>query len=166
MFRDTQLLSVSQSRCSAAGESTPCPLTFDWPFGPGKTLAIDGHHFTQGEVYPRRTPAATAGSARQSDTDNNNVSCRSPVRAIIAPLTITLCMVTGLNIPVRMTMMPGVLWTASTLSNLHNQLPYNRRNNVTRCHIQNEFYWPALFYLMNCRRLTVLSLAQYHVCQH
>ncbi|KAK2138491.1 hypothetical protein NP493_7646g00001 [Ridgeia piscesae] len=47
--------------------------TFDWPFGPGKIQAIDGHHFTQCEVYPRRTPAAAAGSARQSDTDNNNL---------------------------------------------------------------------------------------------
>ena len=47
--------------------------TFDWPFGPGKTQAIDGHHFTQGEVYPRRTPAAAAGFARQSATDNNNL---------------------------------------------------------------------------------------------
>ena len=44
---------------------------FDWPFGPGNTQAIDGHHFTQGDVYPHRTPAAAAGSVRQSDTDNN-----------------------------------------------------------------------------------------------
>ena len=46
--------------------------TFDWPLGPGKTQAIDAHHFTQGDVCPRRTPAAAAGSARQSDTDANN----------------------------------------------------------------------------------------------
>ena len=38
--------------------------TFDGPFVSGNTQAIAGHHFTESEVYPRRTPAAAAGSAR------------------------------------------------------------------------------------------------------
>ena len=39
--------------------------TYDGPFGSGNTQTIAGHHFTEGEVYPRRTPAAAASSARQ-----------------------------------------------------------------------------------------------------
>ena len=71
MFRDTQLLRGSQSRCSAAGESAPCPpKRLTGRSVPGRQ-AIDGHHFTQNEVYPRRTPPAVAGSARQSNTDYN-----------------------------------------------------------------------------------------------
>ena len=33
---------------------------------------IAGHHFTPGDVYPQRTPAEAAGSARQRDIDNSN----------------------------------------------------------------------------------------------
>ena len=74
----------------------------------------------------------------------------------------------GSCIPVRMTMVPGVLSTNmnNILIQLHNQLPYNRTNNVTRYHIQNRSSWPTRFSVMNCRQLTVLSLAQCHVCQH
>ena len=43
--------------------------TFDWPAGSGNTQAIARHHFTPGDVYPRRTTAT--GSARQRDIDNN-----------------------------------------------------------------------------------------------
>ena len=87
-------------------------------------------------------------------------SCRSPIRALTRRLMIGSC------IPVRMTMVHGVLSTNSTLIQLHNQLPYNRTNNVTRWKLQNGSSWPARFSLMNCRRLTILSLAQCHVCQH
>ena len=46
--------------------------TFDCPAGPGNTQVIAGHHFTPGDVYPQRTPAEAAGSARQRDIDNSN----------------------------------------------------------------------------------------------
>ena len=87
-------------------------------------------------------------------------SCRSPIHVI------TRRMMIGLSIPVRMTMVPGVLSTNSTLIQLHNQLPYNRTNNVTWCHIQNGSSWSTHISLMNCRRLTALSFTQCHICQH
>ena len=79
--------------------------------------------------------------------------CRfCPFRALTWRLMIGSC------IPVRMTMVPRVLSTNSTLIQLHNQLPYNRTNNVTRYHIQNGSSWSARISLMYCQRLTVLSL--------
>ena len=88
--------------------------------------------------------------------------CHSPIRALMRRFMIGSC------IPVRMTMVPGVLSKNmnNTLIQLHNQLLYNWTNNVTRYHIQNRSSWPICFSLMNCRRLTVLSLAQCHVCQY
>ena len=85
--------------------------TFDGPFFSGNTQAITGHHFTEGEVYPRRTPAAAAGSGGNGST---KTICfyRSPVRAIISPLTQR--MVIDLNTQFRMTMMSGVLYTDQT----------------------------------------------------
>ena len=113
--------------------------TGDWTIGPGNTQAIPRHNFPASDVcdYPCRTPAAAAGSAQ-----------------------------IGLCNPDRMTMVPGVLSMNSALIQFHNQLPYNRTNNVTRCHIQNASSWPSMFFLMNCRRLTVSSYALCHVCQH
>ena len=139
--------------------------TFDWPFGPRNTQASQADITSHKVKYTVHQQQLLVTPGKVTLT-TNMFSCRSPVRAIIAPLTITLFMVTGVNIPVRVTMMPGVLWTDSTLTNLHNQLLYNVRNNVTRCHIQNEVSWPTVFSLMNSRRLTVLSLTQCHVCQH
>ena len=43
--------------------------TFDSPFVSGNTQA--GHHFTEGEVYPRCTPAAAGGSAWQRVNENS-----------------------------------------------------------------------------------------------
>ena len=72
--------------------------TVDWPVSLGNKQAIPGDNFPTSD-YPRRTPAA--GSAHQHDTDNNNFSCSSPVRAL------TRSMVINLSIHVRMTMLPG-----------------------------------------------------------
>jgi len=44
---------------------------FGCPFFSGNTQAIAGHHFTEGEAYPQRRPAAAAGSANQRVNENN-----------------------------------------------------------------------------------------------
>ena len=79
---------------------------FDGQLFPWNTQAIAGYHFIEGEAFPRRTPAAAAGSAGNGST---KTICfyRSPVRAILAPLTQRT--VIDLNILARMTMMPLVL---------------------------------------------------------
>ena len=76
----------------------------------------------------RRVPTPYTGSVTQTTI---MCSCRSPIRALTRHLMIGSC------ISVRMAMVPGVLSPNNTLIQLHNQMPYNRRNNVTRYHIQN-----------------------------
>jgi len=44
---------------------------FDGPLFSGGAQAMAGHHFIEGEAYPRRTPAAAAGSVRQRINKNN-----------------------------------------------------------------------------------------------
>ena len=44
---------------------------FDGQLFPGNTQAIAGHYFIEGEVFPRRTPAAACGSAQQLVNENN-----------------------------------------------------------------------------------------------
>ena len=139
--------------------------TVDWPVSSGNIQAIPGHDFlSPGKSTYTNIPTPYTGSGCRFPGSVTSttiiVSCRSPVRALTRRLMI------GLSIPVRMTMVPGVLSTNSSRIQLHNQLPYNQTNNVTRCHIQKGSSWPARFSLMNCRRLTVSSLAQCHVCQH
>ena len=115
---------------------------FVGPFGSGNIQAIAGHHFGEDEVYPCRTSATAAGSVRQLVNENN---------IFVLPFSCS-----GDN----STAHTGVLSTDNTLTKLHNQLPYNRTNNVTRCHIQNELSWHALFSVMNCPRRTVSILEQ------
>jgi len=53
------------------GTSSLASETFDGLFFSGNTQAIAIHHFTECEVYPRRTPAAGSGSARQHVNENS-----------------------------------------------------------------------------------------------
>ena len=62
---------------------------FERPFGPGNTQAIDGHHFTQ-VMYVHAIHQQQLLVPLGKVTPTTIIFyCRSPVRAIITPLTIT-----------------------------------------------------------------------------
>ena len=174
-----------------AGSTTPCPVlrlannsrmeepgfgrrigavsteTVNWPIGPGNTQAIPGYDFPSCGVYdyPSRAPAVVTGSARQRDvsghitTDNNNVflsfSCSGAINTALAA--------SDDRLEYSCSDDDGA-WS-SVDGQYTDPTPQSVALKPMMSHSERVIL-AQLFSLMNCRRLTVLSLAHCHVCHH